>query len=115
MDRPGLERLAYAFFFPHSALYANTHAVRPMDQAMTRAHTNFQKGAKKHRADRADKLSHPQPKIRSVVTEFEAPGDAPLAVKSRLTLQKSFRIDRALVERLRRREVNVKEAFTIRD
>jgi len=46
---------------------------------------------------------------------YDAPGDEPLAIASRLTLQEPFRLDRALVKRLRLREVNTKEAFTIRD
>ena len=46
---------------------------------------------------------------------YDAPGDEPLAIASRVTLQEPFRIDRALVKRLERREVNPKEAFTIRD
>ncbi len=38
-----------------------------------------------------------------------------MAIASRLTLQESFRIERDLAKRLLRREVNTKEAFTIRD
>jgi len=49
------------------------------------------------------------------LSQFEAAGDEPLAVPLRLTLEKPFRLDRGLVQRLRRREVNAKEAFTIRD
>lgn len=45
----------------------------------------------------------------------DAPGDEPLAIASRLTLQEPLRIARGLVKRLQRREVNAKEAFTIRD
>jgi 16S rRNA (uracil1498-N3)-methyltransferase len=46
---------------------------------------------------------------------YDAPGDEPLAIGLRLALQEPFRIDSALVKRLERREVNTKEAFTIRD
>jgi 16S rRNA (uracil1498-N3)-methyltransferase len=46
---------------------------------------------------------------------YDAAGDEPLATASRLTLQEPFRINRALVKQLEKREVNVKEAFTIRD
>jgi 16S rRNA (uracil1498-N3)-methyltransferase len=45
----------------------------------------------------------------------DAPGDEPLAVKERLLLNEAFRFDRGLAKRLRMREVNAKEAFTIRD
>lgn len=38
-----------------------------------------------------------------------------MAVEQRLTLQSPFPLERALVKRLRQREVNPKEAFTIRD
>jgi 16S rRNA (uracil1498-N3)-methyltransferase len=47
--------------------------------------------------------------------QFEARGDEALAIASRLTLGENFRIDRGLAKRLRMREVNAKEAFTIRD
>ena len=46
---------------------------------------------------------------------YSAPGDEPIAIAARLTLQQPFRIERDLVKRLERREVNPKEAFTIRD
>src|SRR5882762_11866996 len=49
------------------------------------------------------------------LSQFEAAGDEPLAVPLRLTLEKPFRLDRGLIQRLKRREVNAKEAFTIRD
>jgi 16S rRNA (uracil1498-N3)-methyltransferase len=38
-----------------------------------------------------------------------------MAIESLLTLQEPFRIDRTLVPRLQRREINPKEAFTIQD
>jgi len=49
------------------------------------------------------------------MARYAAPGDDPIAIGSRLTLQEPFRIERALVKRLQRREINPKEAFTIRD
>jgi 16S rRNA (uracil1498-N3)-methyltransferase len=45
---------------------------------------------------------------------YDAPGDTPLAVAS-LNLQVPFRFDAAFAQRLQRREVNPKEAFTLRD
>src|SRR5258705_10566399 len=46
---------------------------------------------------------------------YAAAGDEPLSVPSRLTLEHPFQLDRGLMKRLRLREINVKEAFTIRD
>ena len=46
---------------------------------------------------------------------YDAPGDGAIVVGSRLVLQEQFRIDRSTADRLRQREVNPKEAFTIRD
>ena len=45
----------------------------------------------------------------------DAPGDEPLAVAATLALDEPFRFDRGLAKRLRMREVNAKEAFTVRD
>jgi 16S rRNA (uracil1498-N3)-methyltransferase len=84
-------------------------------EVMTRPRTNLRKSAKKQRADRAGTESHPHLRIPSAATQYATPGDEPLAISSRLTLQEPFRLDRNLVQRLRRREVNAKEAFTIRD
>jgi 16S rRNA (uracil1498-N3)-methyltransferase len=86
-----------------------------MDEVMPRRHTNLKKPANTHRADHAGKAPHPQLHISAPASQYEALGDEPLAVASRLTLEEPFRIDRGLVQRLRRREVNAKEAFTIRD
>jgi 16S rRNA (uracil1498-N3)-methyltransferase len=47
--------------------------------------------------------------------QFAAAGDGPLSIPLRLTLEKAFKIDRGLIRRLRLREVNAKEAFTICD
>lgn len=61
----------------------------------------------------------PQPRPAAPVSipkgRYDAPGDEPLSTNAVLTLQQSFSIDRPLVPRLLRREVNVKEAFTLRD
>jgi 16S rRNA (uracil1498-N3)-methyltransferase len=45
----------------------------------------------------------------------DAPGDEPLSIATTLALNEPFRFDRGLVKRLRMREVNAKEAFTLRD
>jgi 16S rRNA (uracil1498-N3)-methyltransferase len=49
------------------------------------------------------------------VRQFSAPGDEPLAISARLTIDEPFRFDRGLAKRLRMREINAKEAFTLRD
>ena len=46
---------------------------------------------------------------------YDAAGDEPIAIGTHLTLQQPFAIDRSWVQRLKRRDVNVKEAFTLRD
>jgi 16S rRNA (uracil1498-N3)-methyltransferase len=46
---------------------------------------------------------------------YDAPGDEPLAVAGTLALEQPFAFDRGLAKRLRMREVNAKEAFTVRD
>ena len=42
-------------------------------------------------------------------------GDEPLTVPATLALDEPFRLDRGLAKRLRMREVNAKEAFTLCD
>jgi 16S rRNA (uracil1498-N3)-methyltransferase len=49
------------------------------------------------------------------VDRFAAPGDEPLATADTLTHNGSFRFDRGLAKRLRMREINATEAFTLRD
>lgn len=49
------------------------------------------------------------------VRRFDAPGDEPLSVAATLGLNQPFRFDRGLAKRLRMREVNATEAFTLRD
>jgi 16S rRNA (uracil1498-N3)-methyltransferase len=46
---------------------------------------------------------------------YDAPGDEALAVAGTLMLDEAFRFDRGLAKRLRMREVNATEAFTLRD
>src|SRR4051812_37407802 len=46
---------------------------------------------------------------------YDAPGDEPLAVPAALTPREPFRFDRGLAKRLRMREINPTEAFTVRD
>ena len=46
---------------------------------------------------------------------YGAPGDEALAVPATLALDQAFRFDRGLAKRLRMREVNASEAFTLRD
>jgi len=55
-----------------------------------------------------------QGRARRAAGRYDAPGDAPLTVSS-LELQAPFVFDGALALRLIRREVNPKEAFTVRD
>src|SRR5688500_14530688 len=47
--------------------------------------------------------------------QSDAPGDEPLAIPVALTLDEPFGFDRGLAKRLRMREGNAKEAFTVRD
>lgn len=49
------------------------------------------------------------------VQRYDAAGDEAMTVGEMLQLEKPFRLGRGLMKRLRRREVNVKEAFTICD
>ena len=50
-----------------------------------------------------------------VTVQYAAPGDEPLTVSTVLVLNEAFRFDRGLAKRLRMREINAKEAFTVRD
>jgi 16S rRNA (uracil1498-N3)-methyltransferase len=49
------------------------------------------------------------------LSAFAAAGDEPLAADAPLVLDQPFRFDRGLAKRLRMREVNASEAFTLRD
>lgn len=46
---------------------------------------------------------------------YDAPGDLPIVTAQTLTLQQPFPIEPGWIGRLKRRDVNVKEAFTLRD
>lgn len=52
---------------------------------------------------------------RTPTVQIAAPGDEPLKVPGALVIDEPFRFDRGLAKRLRMRELNAKEAFTIRD
>ena len=56
----------------------------------------------------------PQPHAPAAA-RYDAPGDEPLAVSAPLALDEPFRFDRGFAKRLRMREVNATEAFTLRD
>jgi len=56
------------------------------------------------------------PKARGAAPrDYSAPGDEPLSVPATLKIDEPFRFDRGLAKRLRMREINPKEAFTLRD
>src|SRR5436305_1379960 len=57
----------------------------------------------------------PRDQTKLAATPYAAAGDEPLAIPMHLTLEQPFHLDRGLMKRLRLREVNTKEAFTIRD
>jgi 16S rRNA (uracil1498-N3)-methyltransferase len=56
-----------------------------------------------------------QPETASAGQRYAAPGDEPLMVPSALKLDEPFRFDRGVAKRLRMREVNASEAFSLRD
>ena len=57
----------------------------------------------------------PQTAKARPVERYAAPGDEPLSIGAILTLDAPFRFDRGFAKRLRMREVNATEAFTLRD
>jgi 16S rRNA (uracil1498-N3)-methyltransferase len=61
-----------------------------------------------------DKHSRPTPSSPAI-EKHAAPGDEPLIVAATLAIDQPFRFDRGLAKRLRMREINAKEAFTVRD
>lgn len=67
------------------------------------------------RSARRDGGSHPAPRAPVPTGRYDAEGDEPIVIESRLTLQEPFRIEPAWIKRLGRRDINPKEAFTIRD
>jgi 16S rRNA (uracil1498-N3)-methyltransferase len=82
---------------------------------MARPNRNTRNRLKQRRADHPGAASRPEVQRPVPTGRYDAPGDEPIATESRLTLNEPFRIERAWVNRLERREVNPKEAFTIRD
>jgi 16S rRNA (uracil1498-N3)-methyltransferase len=82
---------------------------------MARPNWDNRKHKNHGRSGHSGNRPHPQSPTPVATGRSDAPGDEPLAIASRLTLQEPFRIGRGLVKRLQRREVNPKEAFTIRD
>ena len=78
---------------------------------MAREHTESRKPQAAPRDARpGEAKSH-----RTPTAQIAAPGDEPLTVPGALVIDGPFRFDRGLAKRLRMREVNAKEAFTIRD
>lgn len=49
------------------------------------------------------------------LARFASPGDEPLTIPLKLSLDEPFRFDRGIAKRLGMREVNATEAFTLRD
>jgi len=86
-----------------------------MEEAMTIRQTNLKKDATGPKGDGSGEETQAQIAVPAAATQYDASGDEPLVIASRLTLEQPFRFDRGVAKRLRRREVNAKEAFTIRD
>jgi len=82
---------------------------------MARPHANDRNRQKHRRPAFLGQAVPAQHRPPVAIGRYDAPGDEPIAIAARLTLQEPFRLERALLKRLQRREVNVKEAFTICD
>ncbi len=67
------------------------------------------------RPDKSTPDSSRNPRVPVSMDRYAAKGDPALQIAVRLTLQEPFTFERDLVERLVRRGINAKEAFTIRD
>ena len=67
------------------------------------------------RPGRAGSQPSPREPHAPAAGRYDAPGDEPLSVPAPLTLDEPFHFDRGLAKRLRMREVNATEAFTLRD
>ena len=63
---------------------------------------------------RSGQASAPQTHV-AATGPYAAAGDEPLTVPATLKIDEPFRFDRGLAKRLRMREVNATEAFTLRD
>src|SRR2546421_10072958 len=86
-----------------------------MDEAMRRIQKKVQTAVNPDHGDQASLAEPSQARDQTAASSFAAAGDEALSIPARLTLGETFRIDKGLVRRLRLREVNAKEAFTIRD
>jgi 16S rRNA (uracil1498-N3)-methyltransferase len=76
---------------------------------------NDKKAQQQRQAPRPRQAAAASPQALVTTGRYDAPGDEPIAIASRLTLQEPFRIDWMLAQRLKRREINETEAFTIQD
>lgn len=56
-----------------------------------------------------------KPQAAGSLDRYAAPGDGPVVFNAPLTLQQPFHFDGNLARQIERRQVNVKEAFTLRD
>ena len=81
---------------------------------MAQHHGNSQQQQARPRPAPSHRTPPPQPRAPAA-GRYDAAGDEPLAVPATLTLDEPFRFDRGLAKRLRMREVNATEAFTLRD
>src|SRR5690349_7004027 len=84
------------------------------NSAMARRDTKLPGQQASLRSVRVGESPPSQPKPHQAA-RLDAAGDEPLAVAAPLTLDQPFRFDRGLAKRLRMREVNATEAFTLRD
>jgi 16S rRNA (uracil1498-N3)-methyltransferase len=83
---------------------------------MAKSEQKFERASKRRRADQGNQPAPPaSPSEPPAANQYSAPGDEPLMLAAKVVLQEPFRVDRGVLARLRRREVNVKEAFTVRD
>jgi 16S rRNA (uracil1498-N3)-methyltransferase len=64
---------------------------------------------------RSVRSAEASPPLAPTAGRYDAAGDEPLTIPTPLALDEQFRFDRGLAKRLRMREVNAKEAFTLRD
>ncbi len=76
---------------------------------------NNKRPSRDTRPGKSDADRSPKPRAAVSMDRYAAKGDPPLEIACSLTLQEPFTLERALVERLVRRGINAKEAFTIRD
>jgi 16S rRNA (uracil1498-N3)-methyltransferase len=72
-------------------------------------------GKKNAKVPRETSRPHDAGSTGAAADRYDAPGDESLVIPSSLTLNEPFRFDRGIAKRLRMREINAKEAFTLRD